>query len=359
MNRDTRHARTPPPRAHWLVLLALALVTLVLLTVAGFIDGASAEGPRDPASLGTRGVPDTALRGAPIVDARTGAGSRVPARTIVLTFDDGPSHWTPRILDVLEQYHVPATFFVIGESVGGRADILRRMVADGDEIGVHTFTHPDLGTVGATRERLELQSTQLAIASATGYLTDLLRLPYSSTPTAIDSGQWRAVRRAGPYRVVFTDLDTRDWARPGPAAIVRAATPEGDAGAVVMLHDGGGDRAQTVAALRTLIPALLARGYRFNTVSHAIGVGSPWIAASGWQRLRGSVAVGLVLAARGFTRVVSVLFFVAGAIAVLRVLVLVFFARRHHVRVRGEAAAVGDPPPLSVIVPAYNEAAGI
>jgi cellulose synthase/poly-beta-1,6-N-acetylglucosamine synthase-like glycosyltransferase/peptidoglycan/xylan/chitin deacetylase (PgdA/CDA1 family) len=296
--------------------------------------------------------------GGPVIDATTlRPGQPTPKRTIVLTFDDGPSRYTGQVLAILERYHVPATFFVIGNNVVGHAGLLRRMVSDGDEIGVHTFTHPDLGRISAWREHLELQSTELVIAAATGYVTDLLRLPYSSTPDAIDADQWRAIRRAGSYRAVFADLDTRDWARPGPRGIAAAAVPRGDAGAVVMLHDGGGDRSQTVAALRILIPALLARGYRFETVSHAVGVASPWIPASPGERIRGSLLFGVVVAARWFVAILTVLFLVTAALAVLRVLVLLLFARRHARSTRAAAGSV--LPPVSVIVPAYNEAAGI
>ncbi len=238
----------------------------------------------------------------------------------------------------------------------GHAGVLRRIVADGGELGLHTYTHSDLASVPAWREHLELDATQLEVAAAVGYRTDLLRLPYSSTVTGLTSGEWQAVTRAGRYRAVFTDLDTKDWSRPGVQAIVRAATPRHGAGAIVMMHDGGGDRSQTVAALERLIPRLRARGYRFETVSHAIGVASPWSPAGLGERLRGSVLSATVVASRWFVAVLSWLFIVVGTLAVLRTIVLMLFARRHSLR---PPTGDGPLPPVSVLVPAYNEEAGI
>jgi cellulose synthase/poly-beta-1,6-N-acetylglucosamine synthase-like glycosyltransferase/peptidoglycan/xylan/chitin deacetylase (PgdA/CDA1 family) len=364
VSRGGRHALTarrsaPSPQAHWLVLLGIGLVVAALLAINAITHNPPGEGS-DAATTphGSHAVPETVRAGGPVLDAShpEAPGRRVPDRTIVLTFDDGPSAYTPKILDVLERFHVPATFFVIGADLAGHAGTLRRMVADGDELGVHTFTHPDLGSVPAWREHAELDTTQLAIASATGYLTDLLRLPYSSTVAEMTEGEWAAVRDAGSYRVVFTDLDTRDWARPGVGRIVDAAIPAKNAGAVVMLHDGGGDRNETVAALARLIPKLLARGYHFETVSHAIGVPSPWSPATAGQRLRGDVLTVAVFASRWLVTVLEVLFAVTGGLAVLRTIVLLVFARRHA---RAPTPAPGPLPPITVVVPAYNERAGI
>jgi cellulose synthase/poly-beta-1,6-N-acetylglucosamine synthase-like glycosyltransferase/peptidoglycan/xylan/chitin deacetylase (PgdA/CDA1 family) len=346
-----------PPRAHWALLVVGLLAVTVILVVAGFSDHTGAEHADVEGAAPEAG---SALRGGgPVVDAThpQRPGESLPPRTVALTFDDGPTEWTPQVLDVLEQNKVPATFFVIGRNVTEHPGALRRMVRDGDEVGVHTFTHPELGAVASWRERLEIDATQLAIAGVTGYTTDLLRLPYSSVPDAITADEVRAIERAGRYRVVFADLDTRDWARPGVEAIVRAAAPPGDRGAVIMLHDGGGNRSQTVAALRQLIPALRARGFRFATVSHAIGVRSAWHKASVGQRLRGSVFTVAVRASRWFVEGLDALFIAAGVLAVARMLLLIAFARRHA---SGQSPPLyPELPPVSVIVPAYNEAAGI
>ena len=326
-----------------------------------FVDAVThSPGGEHPYQLRTGGtpVPARVLAGGPILGGGGSSRSLAPARhEIALTFDDGPGPYTAQILDVLERHHVPATFFVIGANIAHYGDELRRMVADGDEIGVHTFTHADLSAVPAWRESTELDTTQLAIAAQTGYLTDLLRLPFSSKVADMTPGQWQAVRRAHGYRVVFADLDTRDWARPGVGRIVSAGTPRNGRGAVVMLHDGGGNRSETVAAVDTLITRLQARGYRFVTVSHAIGIASAWSPATAWERWRGTVLLAAVVLAHWLVLTLTVLLFVVGALSVLRTAVLLVFARRHSRQ--PQRAAATDLPPVSVIVPAYNERVGI
>ena len=104
---------------------------------------------------------------------------------------------------------------MLGARAAERPDLIRRMRAEGHEIGVHTYTHVHLANVPGWRQRAELNQTQLAIAAATGYTTDLLRVPYSTTPDALKPSDWQALRRAGHYRAVFTDLGTADWAKPG------------------------------------------------------------------------------------------------------------------------------------------------
>src|SRR5690348_11083939 len=125
------------------------------------------------------------------------------------------------------------------------------------------------------RRTLELSQTQVAIARAAGVHTNLVRFPYSSKADAIDETNWGLVQEAGRhgYLVVVNDLDSEDWRRPGTDAIVGNATPHGHDPAVILFHDAGGDRAQTVAALRAFIPAMQARGYRFTTVTEGLNQG--------------------------------------------------------------------------------------
>ncbi len=345
------------PRVHWALLAISMTAVAVLLLIAGYTGGTLGESTQPPDKPGT--VPQAVLDGGPVLDAThpDRPGISLPTRTVALTFDDGPTAWTPRILDVLERHHVPATFFVIGANVTKHESVLRRIVADGGEVGVHTFTHPELGAVPAWRERLELDQTQLAIAAATGHTTNLLRLPYSSVPDAVTSTELRAVRRAGSYRVVFADLDTRDWTRPGAASIAAAGMPADGAGAIVMMHDGGGNRAQTVAALDVLIPRLQAQGYRFTTVSAGIGASSPSPRASAWDRVRGTVLSGAVQTSRVFAGLLGLLFLLVSALSLLRVATLMALARRHTRK--PQWAPWNELPAVSVLVPAYNEAIGI
>ena len=241
-----------PPRTHWALLSALLAALLIALFLAGIIGGQVGEGAQSPDSRAGAGTPPKPiLDGGPVVDSTRPdqPGLSVPDRRIALTFDDGPTPWTADILDVLSKHRVPATFFVVGARAADQPDLMRRMYQEGHEVGVHTFSHVNLANVSSWRRGIELDQTQLAIAAATGHTTNLLRAPYSSQVANLTSSEWQAVQGAGNYRVVYTDLDTRDWARPGVDAIVQGGTPAGDRGAVVMMHDGGGDRSQTVAAL--------------------------------------------------------------------------------------------------------------
>jgi cellulose synthase/poly-beta-1,6-N-acetylglucosamine synthase-like glycosyltransferase/peptidoglycan/xylan/chitin deacetylase (PgdA/CDA1 family) len=351
-----------PPRTHWVVLSALLAALLIGLFLAGLIDGQVGEGAQTPDSRVSAGsAPKTILDGGPVVDSTRPdlPGLRVPDRRIALTFDDGPTPWTADILDVLREHGVPATFFVVGARAADRPDLIQRMYREGHEVGVHTFSHVNLANVSSERERLELDQTQLAIAAATGHTTNLLRAPYSSQVANLTSSEWQAVQRAGNYRVVYTDLDTRDWERPGIEAIVRGGTPQGGSGAVVMMHDGGGDRSQTVAALGALIVELQQRGYEFTTVSSAVGLNPGWQEATPGQQLQGKLMSGVVRASTLTVTVIKVAFILLAVLAVLRTVLLLALARRHARRPAASVLADADLPAVSVVVPAYNEELGI
>jgi cellulose synthase/poly-beta-1,6-N-acetylglucosamine synthase-like glycosyltransferase/peptidoglycan/xylan/chitin deacetylase (PgdA/CDA1 family) len=351
------------PRTHWVLLSVLMVLLLFALTVSGVVNGHVGEGARTPASqprVGT--VPSAFLGGGPIVDSSRPeqGGLRVPDKHVVLTFDDGPTEWTEEILDILRARGVRATFMVVGARTAARPDLLRRMYAEGHEVGVHTFIHSNMANLGPQRARLELDPSQLAIAAATGHTTSLLRFPYSAEVANVSFSEWQAMRRVGNYRVVYADLDTKDWEEPGVDAIVQAGLPHNSEGAVVMLHDGGGDRSQTVAAVDLLITELQRRGYTFDTVTSAVGLTSPWHAATAEQRLQGQLVGGIVRGSGLLVNVLKVMFLVLAVLAVLRTLLLVLLARRHH-----RAPLVAAPgrarywPAVSVVIPAYNEELGI
>jgi cellulose synthase/poly-beta-1,6-N-acetylglucosamine synthase-like glycosyltransferase/peptidoglycan/xylan/chitin deacetylase (PgdA/CDA1 family) len=339
----------------------LTILMVLFLVFSGLVNGQAGEGAQDRSSRDLPGqVPETLRTGGPIVDPSDGTGRRVPDRHVVLTFDDGPSRWTEEILNVLAARNVKATFFLIGARAADRPDLVRRMYAEGHEVGVHTFSHANLANVSRQRLQLELNQTQLAIAAAIGQTTNLLRLPYSSKPNAVVPSDWQAILNAPNYRVVFTDLDTGDWAKPGTAAIVRAGLPQGGRGAVVMLHDGGGDRSQTVAALGELITQLRERGYTFDTVSSAIKAQPPWHPATSSQRLQGWLLGAMVRISDIVVWILKLTFAMLAVLAVLRIIALVLLAR-HHVRqsVPASPARRARLPDVSVIVPAYNEQIGI
>ena len=336
---------------------------LLLLLLAGLVNGEVGESAHDPSSRVQPGqVPQALLDGGPIVDPAhpATAGAQIPDRHVVLTFDDGPSVWTEEILDILAARGVKATFFLIGARAADRPDLVKRMYAEGHDVGVHTFTHANLANVSTWRFQMELDQTQLAIAGAIGQTTNLLRLPYSSRPAAIVPSDWHAMQNAQNYRVVYADLDTNDWAKPGVSGIIQAGLPKGKQGAVVMLHDGGGDRSQTVAALNELITELQQRGYTFDTVSSAVNAPPPWYPATTSQRLQGRMLDAAVRIANLVVWIIKLALAILAGLAVLRTVLQVLLAKRHSRQpVPVSRARRARLPDVSVIVPAYNEQRGI
>ncbi|MFC4832869.1 glycosyltransferase [Actinomycetospora chibensis] len=366
MNRRTRP--TPPRRRWgiWTMTGVLVLMVLTVLTVSGLVSSSIGNDAHARAPEGHETVPAAISAGGPIIDARTDPvrSGRLPDRTVALTFDDGPDPvWTPEILEVLARHRVPGTFFVVGSMVARHPDMAQRVVASGSEIGVHTFTHPDLAGVSELRRDREIADTELAIAGATGVSTHLVRPPFSSTSDALDDPGYGTVLAAGRqgYVTVLTDVDGEDWQRPGVDAIVRNATPQNGAGATVLLHDAGGDRAQTVAALDRLIPQLQAQGYRFATVSDAAGLGPHGQPAPSRDRMVGQGLLATVGVAQGVVTLMEVALIGVGGLVIARLVVMLVVARRHAKRRRDPSFSWGEPvtDPVSVVVPAYNESDNI
>jgi len=189
-------------------------------------------------------------------------------RLIALSFDDGPSAYTPQVLSVLAHFGVHATFFEIGEEVASDPAASRAVLAEGSVIGDHTWSHPILTTANVAAQ---VQATQREIQAATGYTPCLLRPPYGIESTAVVND----VRRMGLLSILW-DVDPRDWSLPGTAAIVQNVLANAHPGAIVIMHDGGGPRSETVAALETIIPTLEARGYHFVTVRYLLGLPVVW-----------------------------------------------------------------------------------
>lgn len=183
-------------------------------------------------------------------------------RRIALTFDDGPSPYTAQYLEVLERAGVVGSFFVVGRNVAGHDAVLRKMLRGGDVIANHSYDHADLtGGAGA-----ELTDTNAAIRRATGFTPCLFRPPYGSTSDTL-----RADVARDHMSSVLWDIDPRDWSRPGADVIVSRVLSAAHPGAIVVLHDGGGDRTQTLAALPRIIAGLRARHYTLVTVADLLG----------------------------------------------------------------------------------------
>jgi peptidoglycan/xylan/chitin deacetylase (PgdA/CDA1 family) len=190
-------------------------------------------------------------------------------RVVALTFDDGPWYDTAQFLDILERARVPATFFEVGDEVsvyGQRGAIERRMLADGDMIGDHTWDHADVAAGGAFA-RAEITRAADAIRAVSGFQPCLFRAPYGATSPALISDA-----HALGFTTIQWNVDPQDWARPGVSAIYDNVIANAHGGAIILQHDGGGDRSETLAALPQEIATLKREGYRFETITDLLGL---------------------------------------------------------------------------------------
>lgn len=188
-------------------------------------------------------------------------------RVIALTFDDGPWYDTPKFLNVLERKHVPATFFQIGRQIAQYGPAVdRRMLADGDVIGDHTWNHVDVAGDGP-RATQEITSTAAAIRRLTGFQPCLFRAPGGAVSSAL-IGDARGLG----FLTVGWNVDPRDWAMPGAGAIYGNVVANARNGAIIIQHDGGGNRSETLAALPAEIDTLRARGFTFVTIPQLLGL---------------------------------------------------------------------------------------
>lgn len=355
--------RKVSPAGHWVLFTIIMTAVCAGLLLQGYAhQDVGGSGTALPASGRASAAP---AGGSLITRGPKGlTAHRLPDHTVALTFDDGPDPtWTPRILAELRREHVPATFFDVGTRIAAHPDLVRQELAQGDEVGIHTFTHANLSTVPAWRENLELSLSQLALSGASSRSTTLLRLPYSSTPAAVTPRDLATIRQATSdgYLVALADRDSEDWRRPGVPRIVANASPAGGAGAVVMFHDAGGDRSQTVHAVAQLISSLRARGYRFTTVTGGLGL-SPQAADQATSEVTHLQGEGLMVALRvssGLGIFVSWVVIPLAALAVLRTLLMIVVAGRHKRLARRHMGERSFLPAVSIVVPAYNERVGI
>jgi peptidoglycan-N-acetylglucosamine deacetylase len=197
------------------------------------------------------------LIGATAVDART--------KLVALTFDGGPSGFTPKIDRILQRKHVRATFFWVGSRIDGFERVVKRVARQGHEIANHSWFHDDLTALPAGDIRSQLARTNRLIARLTGDRPNVFRPPYGAV-----NPQVRRVAADLGMRTVTWDVDSVDWTSPGCERIAAKVRDEVRHRSTVLLHDGGGDRAQTVCALPRIIHDLRARGYRFATVSQVL-----------------------------------------------------------------------------------------
>ena len=288
-------------------------------------------------------------------------------RLVALTFDDGPdAKWTPKILDILKREHAPATFFVTGVNALGEPGLLRRIVAEGSELGNHSTTHADLDRLPEAAIRLELNATQRLVESYTGHTMTLFRAPYLGDADPDTAGELRAAQVAAEmgFLSVGLNVDPLDWTAADARSIVARTVSQVESGdaerstQIVLLHDSGGDRSATIAALPEIIRQLRAKGYEFATVSQLAGLndGVAMPALAGPRHVAAKASQHLFSGVSGGWRLVGLLFVIAITLGIARSLAFTTLA---CLAARREKAP--SPPPhltpsfVSVLIPAYNE----
>ncbi len=286
---------------------------------------------------------------------------------VALTFDDGPDgRWTPKILDILKAKHVSATFFVIGQNMQSKPGLVQREVDEGHMVGNHTWTHPNIAATPLAQTDLEINTTQRLFAVLTGKSMRFFRPPFfgdaePSTPGEVEPLK---IAQALGYLIVGLRIDPDDWQKPPPDQIIqktitRLADTGPTGGQIVLLHDAGGDRSRTVAALPGLIDAIRAHGYKLVTVDQLAGMSR---ADALPPSSRSSVELALDRLGFGFFRYVNMgmqaLFTVAIVLGGARLAFMAVLALWHRLREPSHLPAMLDPdagPFISVLIPCFNE----
>ena len=285
---------------------------------------------------------------------------------VSLTFDDGPDPaWTPHVLDILKTKDVKAAFFVVGSNAVRYPDLVRRIIADGHELGSHTFTHADISAMPPAIVRLELNATERVIEYLTGQSTILFRPPYNADRYPHTSAELRPLLIANQlgYITVSESIDSEDWDESGPSVLLERIRERRGEGNVVLLHDAGGDRSATVAALPLIIDYLRRRGDEIVPLHRLVGAPRdafmPSIPAN-------DTGEDLIIAGLGFhllhllERFGWAFMIATTALLLVRTAVLLLLAISHRIRQRGKSDVAPDMvEPVSVLIAAHNEAAVI
>ncbi len=243
----------------------------VLAAVAGTVALLGVGVPVSTPAVGATATSQPAFTTSQAPGGAATAGHKV----IALTFDDGPGPYTPQVLSVLEHYQVQASFFEIGEEVAAYPQYAKMVAAAGFPVESHTWSHPDLATLPASSVDAQIDMTQTEIRNVTGTTPQCVRPPYDSW----NAGALAQIASRGLTTMSYS-IDPRDWTRPGVPAIVRGVVGAAFPGAVVDLHDGGGDRSETVAALPQIITQLRAMGYTFVSICGSAPVSRPQVSAT-------------------------------------------------------------------------------
>jgi peptidoglycan-N-acetylglucosamine deacetylase len=285
-------------------------------------------------------------------------------KKLAITFDDGPdTRWTPKILDILKEKHVPATFFIVGIAGTQSPELLKREYAEGHEVGNHTYTHPNFDDISHTQLRWELNLTQRLIESTLGVKSILFRPPFGidHEPEYAEEVAQLPVAQDMGYVIVGQKIDPHDWKQPGgkqvsAAEIVNSVVSQATEGNIILFHDGGGDRSQTVAALPQVIDLLRAQGYQFVSVPDLLGKtrASMMLPLSPQERFEAR-ADGFIFSLYRWFRVGFATIFIVGIILVSgRAIVIGVLALIE--KLRPDHTVISDPrPDVTVLIPAHNE----
>jgi len=292
-------------------------------------------------------------------------------KKVAITFDDGPDpEWTPKILDILKREHAPAAFFLIGNQADRFSSITSRIYNEGHEIGNHTFTHPDISDLSGTVAKLELNLTESLFASRLGIRTILFRPPYSidAEPDTEDEVRPLEATESMGYLTISDKIDPNDWravysAEQLTSFVAKHLPPcsptDRNCGNIILLHDGGGDRSQTVRALPMIIAAIRAKGLEIVPLSELLHMkraqvmlpiarNELWSAWLSW--------VGFWMYGAGL-RTIAVIFFLGDLLMIGRLLsigALAIFDRFRRPRFSPEASEAYQPH-VALLIPAYNE----
>lgn len=281
-------------------------------------------------------------------------------KQVVLTFDDGPDpEYTPKILDILDRYKIKGSFFIVGENAELNPDIIKRIYQNGHEIGSHTFTHPNVAEISPMRTKMELNANQRLFQEITGHSMTMFRPPYVADASPSTPEELLPILRAQQmgYTTIGESIDPEDWQKPSSDEIIRRVLKELPNGNIILLHDAGGDRTNTIEALPKIIETLKSKGYTFTTIHQLLGkkadelmppveyTENPFIiydqtvftAFSGWQK--------------GIT----FMLYLSISVGIIRFLFLVYYASRQKKRYLSLTPNNSFTPSVSVVIAAYNE----
>lgn len=287
-------------------------------------------------------------------------------KQVLLTFDDGPDpNYTPQILDILKKEKVPATFFIVGLQAENNLPLFERIYNEGHEIGNHTFTHPNIATVSIDRALAEIESTRLLIESVTGRSTVLFRAPYNADaePTTESELKPIAISKKENYYTVGESIDPNDWQKETIAdSIVKRTIEQYNANpdkGIILLHDAGGNREETVKALPRIIKYFKDRNIKFITLAQLLGKSKNELMPKVNNRL---IIFDFLIFDFGywFMHFITAVFWVAIFLGFFRILVIttmVFIKKQKDSKILSNCSTTINQtfPAVSIIVPAYNE----